>query len=162
MFKKSYNYFNSEQARRVVQIEAKSGNLQIITADFDESLCDWDSLSEKELIDKALEWQYRTYMQGKFVNEAVEITEAKAKEVAELADKLKDTVKESEAELAKIKERAEISQGSIVEMTEMLYDHEARIAALENGDEEDEEKVDEPIEEDKEHIDTEVTIEGGE
>ncbi|MBS4461958.1 hypothetical protein JXA27_05225, partial [Aerococcaceae bacterium zg-B36] len=122
----------------------------------------WDSLSEKELIDKALEWQYRTYMQGKFVNEAVEITEAKAKEVAELADKLKDTVKESEAELAKIKERAEISQGSIVEMTEMLYDHEARIAALENGDEEDEEKVDEPIEEDKEHIDTEVTIEGGE
>ncbi|MBS4462760.1 hypothetical protein JXA27_09440, partial [Aerococcaceae bacterium zg-B36] len=118
----------------------------------------WDSLSEKELIDKALEWQYRTYMQGKFVNEAVEITEAKAKEVAELADKLKDTVKESEAELAKIKERAEISQGSILEMTEMMYDHEARIAALESGDE----KVDEPIEEDKEHIDTEVTIEGGE
>ncbi|MBR7928285.1 hypothetical protein KBI51_08930 [Aerococcaceae bacterium zg-ZUI334] len=158
MFKKSYNYFNSEQGRRVVQIEAKSGNLQIITADFDESLCDWDSLSEKELIDKALEWQYRTYMQGKFVNEAVEITEAKAKEVTELAEKLKGTVKESEAELAKIKERAEISQGSILEMTEMMYDHEARIAALESGDE----KVDEPIEEDKEHIDTEVTIEGGE
>lgn len=130
MFKKIHNYFNTESGRREVQIQSVTGNLQIITADFDESAEDWDSLTEKQLIDKAIDWQYRTFMQGKFLNEAVDLAEKKAREAEQLAKQIKESADlidslnnakvELEAKVSEINKAIEESKASTEKNNELI------------------------------------------
>lgn len=158
MFQVTDNYYDSRSGRRIIKLQSIAGNLQIITADFDDKLEDFDNLSTDELVKLVHNWYYRTFLQGKFVKEAVELTEAKAKEMTELVEQTKKVFADAESQLASLKERSELAQGSVLEMTEMLFDHEFRITALEGGDliEDGIESTDETVE------DTNAKLEGGE
>lgn len=158
MFKVFNNYFNGRTNRREVHIQSETGPLQVISADFDDSAEDWDNLTDLELISKAQEWFYRKFLQGKFVNEAVELTEAKAKEITEIAEKMKKVFADSEAELESLKERSKTVQSGLIELTMTVYDHEDRISILEGGD-----SVEEGIDPTVEAVDdANLELEGGE
>ncbi|HFI0682425.1 TPA: hypothetical protein ACGO1T_000853 [Streptococcus suis] len=125
------NYYDTRTGKRIVQIQSVSGHLQILTADFDDNLERWDSLLEDDLIQKVHEWHYRTFLQGRFINEAVDLTQQRAKEVEELSAKIKQIFTDADAELAKIKEVSEMSQGTLVEIGEMVFSHEEKLTDIE-------------------------------
>lgn len=131
MFKVTNNYYDTRTGRRIVQIQSVSGNLQIITADFDDSLEHWDSLLEDDLVQKVHEWHYRTFLQGRFINEAVDLTQQRAREVEELSVKIKQIFTDAYAELSKIKEASDMSQGTLVEIGEMVFSHEEKLTDME-------------------------------
>lgn len=131
MFKMTNNYYDTRTGKRIVQIQSVSGHLQILTADFDDNLERWDSLLEDDLIQKVHEWHYRTFLQGRFINEAVDLTQQRAKEVEELSAKIKQIFTDADAELAKIKEVSEMSQGTLVEIGEMVFSHEEKLTDIE-------------------------------
>ena len=103
-------------------------------------------MSEVELIDRVMEQFYRERYEGKFMSEAVDTVEKVKNEMLSLVEKYKAMVADGESTVNKIKKDSEITQGSVIEATEMLFDHEMRLTTLE-GDA-------------NEEIDT--TIEGGE
>ncbi|HFI0463219.1 TPA: hypothetical protein ACGO1T_000563 [Streptococcus suis] len=132
MFKIVNNYRDAKSDNRIIQIQSEAGDLNIITARFNEGSEDWDNISTEQIINKVHEWYYRTFLQGRFINEAVDITQQRAREVEELSEKIKKIFTDADAELAKIKESGEMSQSTLVELGEMVFSHEEKINTLED------------------------------
>ena len=141
MLKVTSRYWDGHQYR--VSVQDNEPDLNIISVRFDVDLSD---LTEAELIDRVMNQFYRERYEGKFISEAVDTVEQVKKEMLSLVEKYKAMVADGESTVNKIKQEAEITQGSVIEATEMLFDHELRLLTLE-GDT-------------HEEIDTE--IEGGE
>ena len=141
MMKVTSRYWDGIQYR--VSIQDNEPDLNIISVRFD---VDLSALSEVELIDRVMEQFYRERYEGKFMSEAVDTVEKVKNEMLSLVEKYKAMVADGESTVNKIKKDSEITQGSVIEATEILFDHEMRLTILE-GDT-------------HEEIDTE--IEGGE
>ena len=141
MLKVTSSYWDGIQYR--VSIQDNEPDLNIISVRFDTDLSE---LSEVELIDRVMNQFYRERYEGKFISEAVDTVEQVKNEMLSLVEKYKAMVADGESTISTIKQEAEITQGSMIEATEMLFDHEMRLTTLE-GDA-------------NEEIDT--TIEGGE
>ena len=141
MLKVTSRFWDGHQYRTSVQ--DNEPDLNIISVRFDADLSD---LSEAELIDRVMEQFYRERYEGKFISEAVDTVEQVKKEMLSLVEKYKAMVADGESTVNKIKKDSEITQGSVIEATEMLFDHEMRLTTLE-GDA---------------HEETDTEIEGGE
>ena len=141
MMKITSRYWDGIQYR--VSIQDNEPDLNIISVRFD---VDLSALPEVELIDRVMEQFYRERYEGKFMSEAVDTVEQVKNEMLTLVEKYKAMVADGESTVNKLKKDSEITQGSVIEATEMLFDHEMRLTILE-GDT-------------HEEIDTE--IEGGE
>ena len=141
MLKVTSRFWDGHQYR--VSIQDNEPDLNIISVRFDVDLSD---LGETELIERVMKQFYRERYEGKFISEAVDTVEQVKNEMLTLVEKYKAMVADGESTISTIKQEAEITQGSAIEATEMLFDHEMRLTTLE-GDA-------------NEEIDT--TIEGGE
>ncbi|WPC08018.1 hypothetical protein [Globicatella sp. PHS-GS-PNBC-21-1553] len=141
MMKVTSRYWDGIQYR--VSIQDNEPDLNIISVRFDTDL---SALSEVELIDQVMEQFYRERYEGKFMSEAVDTVEQVKKEMLSLVEKYKAMVADGESTVNKIKQDSEVTQGSVIEATEMLFDHEMRLTTLE-GDT---------------HEETNTEIEGGE
>lgn len=127
MFKVTNNYYDTSTGRRLVQIQSVSGNLQILTADFDDTLEHWDSLLEDDLIQKVHEWHYRTFLQGRFINEAVELSEKSAKQAKNLVKQATEKVAKVET---KVTEITEIMDTKVTEATNAFKAEMESVKAL--------------------------------
>lgn len=141
MMKVTSRFWDSHQYR--VSIQDNEPDLNIISVRFDVDLSD---LNEAELIERVMTQFYRERYEGKFISEAVDTVEQVKNEMLSLVEKYKAMVADGESTVSNIKKEAEITQGSVIEATEMLFDHEMRLTTLE-GDANEE---------------TNTTIEGGE
>ncbi|MGX7075340.1 hypothetical protein [Globicatella sanguinis] len=141
MLKVTSRFWDGHQYR--VSVQDNEPDLNIISVRFDVDLSD---LNEAELIERVMNQFYRERYEGKFISEAVDTVERVKTEMLSLVEKYKAMVADGESTVSKIKQDSEITQGSVIEATEMLFDHEMRLTTLE-GDA-------------NEEIDT--TIEGGE
>ena len=141
MLKVTSRYWDGHQYR--VSVQDNEPDLNIISVRFD---VDLSELPETELIDRVMNQFYRERYEGKFISEAVDTVENVKVEMNELVERYRQMVADGESTVNKIKQDSEITQGSVIEATEMLFDHELRLLMLE-GDT-------------NEEIDTE--IEGGE
>lgn len=141
MLKVTSRYWDGHQYR--VSVQDNEPDLNIISVRFDVDLSD---LTEAELIDRVMNQFYRERYEGKFISEAVDTVEQVKVEMNELVERYRQMVADGESTVNSIKQEAEITQGSVIEATEMIFDHEMRLTTLE-GDT-------------NEQIDTE--IEGGE
>ena len=52
-------------------------------------------------------------------------------EMNELVERYRQMVADGESTISTIKQEAEITQGSVIEASEMLFDHEMRLTTLE-------------------------------
>ena len=141
MMKVTSRYWDGIQYR--VSVQDNEPDLNIISVRFD---VDLSALSEVELIDRVMEQFYRERYEGKFMSEAVDTVEQVKKEMLSLVEKYKAMVADGESTVNKIKKEAEITQGSVTEIIDMLFDHEMRLTVLE-GDA---------------HEETDTEVEGGE
>lgn len=141
MLKVTSRFWDGHQYR--VSVQDNEPDLNIISVRFDVDLSD---LGETELIDRVMNQFYRERYEGKFISEAVDTVEQVKNEMLTLVDKYKAMVADGESTVNSIKQEAEITQGSVIEATEMLFDHEMRLTTLE-GDT---------------HEEIDTTIEGGE
>ena len=141
MMKVTSRYWDGHQYR--VSVQDNEPDLNIISVRFDVDLSD---LSETELIDRVMNQFYRERYEGKFISEAVDTVEKVKVEMNELVERYRQMVADGESTVNKIKKDSEITQGSVIEATEMLFDHELRLLTLE-GDT---------------HEETNTEIEGGE
>lgn len=126
MLKVTSRYWDGHQYR--VSIQDNEPDLNIISVRFDVDLSD---LNEAELIDRVMNQFYRERYEGKFISEAVDTVEKVKNEMLSLVEKYKAMVADGESAVNNIKKEAEITQGSVMEATEMLFDHEMRLAVLE-------------------------------
>ena len=141
MLKLTSRYWDGHQYR--VSVQDNEPDLNIISVRFDVDLSD---LGETELIERVMKQFYRERYEGKFISEAVDTVEKVKIEMNELVERYRQMVADGESTVNKIKQEAEITQGSVAEVIDMLFDHEMRLTTLE-GDTNDE---------------TNTTIEGGE
>lgn len=141
MLKVTSRFWDGHQYR--VSVQDNEPDLNIISVRFDVDLSD---LGETELIDRVMNQFYRERYEGKFISEAVDTVEQVKNEMVSLVEKYKAMVADGESTVSNIKKEAEITQGSVIEATEMLFDHEMRLTTLE-GDT---------------HEETNTAIEGGE
>lgn len=141
MLKVTSRFWDGHQYR--VSVQDNEPDLNIISVRFDVDLSD---LGETELIERVMNQFYRERYEGKFISEAVDTVEQVKNEMLSLVEKYKAMVADGESAINGIKKEAEVTQGSVIEATEMLFDHEVRLTTLE-GD------VDE---------ETDTTTEGGE
>src|SRR5574344_535835 len=141
MLKITSRYWDGHQYR--VSIQDNEPDLNIISVRFD---VDLSELTDVELIDRVMEQFYRERYESRFISEAVDTVEKVKAEMIELVEQYRQMVADGESTVNKIKHDSEITQGSVIEAAEMLFDHEFRLTILE-GDT-------------HEEIDTE--IEGGE
>ena len=126
MMKVTSRYWDGIQYR--VSIQDNEPDLNIISVRFDTDL---SALSEVELIDRVMEQFYRERYEGRFMSEAVDTVESVKVEMIELVEQYRQMVVDGESTISKIKEDALITQGSIMEATEMIFDHELRLTVLE-------------------------------
>lgn len=126
MLKVTSRFWDGHQYR--VSVQDNEPDLNIISVRFDVDLSD---LGETELIDRVMNQFYRERYEGKFVSEAVDTVEQVKNEMLTLVEKYKAMVADGESTISTIKQEAEITQGSVMEATEMLFDHEMRISVLE-------------------------------
>ena len=126
MLKVTSRYWDGHQYR--VSVQDNEPDLNIISVRFDVDLSD---LNEAELIDRVMNQFYRERYEGKFISEAVDTVEQVKNEMLSLVDKYKEMVADGESTVNGIKQEAEITQGSVMEATEMLFDHEMRLSVLE-------------------------------
>ena len=141
MLKVTSRYWDGHQYR--VSVQDNEPDLNIISVRFDVDLSD---LGEAELIERVMNQFYRERYEGKFISEAVDTVEKVKIEMNELVERYRQMVADGESTISTIKQEAEITQGSVIEATEMLFDHEMRLTTLE-GDT---------------HEEIDTTIEGGE
>lgn len=126
MLKVTSRFWDGHQYR--VSVQDNEPDLNIISVRFDADLSD---LSETELIDRVMNQFYRERYEGKFISEAVDTVERVKTEMLSLVEKYKAMVADGESTVSKIKQDSEITQGSVLELTNMLTDHEVRIGTLE-------------------------------
>lgn len=126
MLKVTSRFWDGHQYR--VSVQDNEPDLNIISVRFDVDLSD---LSEAELIDRVMNQFYRERYEGKFISEAVDTVEQVKNEMLSLVEKYKAMVADGESTVNKIKQDSEITQGSVIEATEMLFDHEMRLTTLE-------------------------------
>ena len=126
MLKVTSRFWDGHQYR--VSVQDNEPDLNIISVRFDVDLSD---LSEAELIDRVMNQFYRERYEGKFISEAVDTVEKVKVEMNELVERYRQMVADGESAVNGIKQEAEITQGSVMEATEMLFDHEMRLSALE-------------------------------
>ena len=126
MMKVTSRYWDGIQYR--ASIQDNEPDLNIISVRFDVDLSD---LGETELIDRVMNQFYRERYEGKFISEAVDTVEQVKNEMLSLVEKYKAMVADGESTISTIKQEAEITQGSVMEATEMLFDHEMRLSVLE-------------------------------
>lgn len=126
MLKVTSRYWDGIQYR--VSVQDNEPDLNIISVRFDTDL---SGLSEVELIDRVMEKFYRERYEGKFMSEAVDTVENVKAEMLGLVEQYRQMVADGESTIRKIKEDALITQDSIMEATEMIFDHEMRLTALE-------------------------------
>ena len=141
MLKVTSRYWDGHQYR--VSVQDNEPDLTILSVRFNVDLSD---LGETELIDRVMNQFYRERYEGKFISEAVDTVENVKNEMLTLVEKYKAMVTDGKSTVNKIKQDSEITQGSVIEATEMLFDHEMRLTTLE-GDT---------------HEETNTEIEGGE
>ena len=141
MLKVTSRFWDGHQYR--VSVQDNEPDLNIISVRFDVDLSD---LNEAELIERVMNQFYRERYEGKFISEAVDTVEQVKNEMLSLVEKYKEMVADGESTVNKIKQEAEITQGSVAEVIDMLFDHEMRLTTLE-GDT---------------HEETDSEIEGGE
>lgn len=127
MLKVTSSYWDGIQYR--VSIQDNEPDLNIISVRFDTDLSE---LSEVELIDRVMNQFYRERYEGKFISEAVDTVEQVKNEMLSLVEKYKAMVADGESAINTIKEDALITQGSVMEATEMIFDHEVRLSTLED------------------------------
>lgn len=127
MLKATSRFWDGHQYR--VSVQDNEPDLNIISVRFD---VDLSELPEAELIDRVMNQFYRERYEGKFISEAVDTVEQVKNEMLSLVEKYKDMVADGESAVNKIKKDSEITQGSVIEATEMIYDHEMRLATLES------------------------------
>ena len=130
MLKITSRYWDGIQYR--VSVQDNEPDLNIISVRFDVDLSD---LSETELIDRVMNQFYRERYEGKFISEAVDTVEQVKNEMLSLVEKYKAMVADGESTISTIKQEAEITQGSVMELMNMLTDHELRISTLEGVEE---------------------------
>ena len=126
MLKVTSRYWDGHQYR--VSVQDNEPDLNIISVRFDVDLSD---LGETELIDRVMNQFYRERYEGKFISEAVDTVEQVKVEMNELVERYRQMVADGESAVNKIKRDSEITQGSVIEATEMLFDHEMRLTTLE-------------------------------
>lgn len=126
MLKITSRYWDGHQYR--VSVQDNEPDLNIISVRFDVDLSD---LGETELIDRVMNQFYRERYEGKFISEAVDTVEQVKVEMNELVERYRQMVADGESTVSNIKKEAEITQGSVLELTNMLTDHEVRVATLE-------------------------------
>ena len=126
MLKVTSRYWDGHQYR--VSIQDNEPDLNIISVRFDTDLSD---LGETELIDRVMNQFYRERYEGKFISEAVDTVESIKVEMTELVERYRQMVADGESTISTIKQEAVITQGSIMEATEMIFDHEMRLTTLE-------------------------------
>lgn len=126
MLKITSRYWDGHQYR--VSVQDNEPDLNIISVRFDVDLSD---LGETELIDRVMNQFYRERYEGKFISEAVDTVEQVKVEMNELVERYRQMVADGESMVSNIKKEAEITQGSVLELTNMLTDHEVRVATLE-------------------------------
>ncbi|MGX7100464.1 hypothetical protein ACWOBH_10730 [Globicatella sanguinis] len=126
MLKATSRFWDGHQYR--VSVQDNEPDLNIISVRFD---VDLSELPEAELIDRVMNQFYRERYEGKFISEAVDTVERVKTEMLSLVEKYKAMVADGESTVSAIKQEAEITQGSVMEATEMLFDHEMRLSALE-------------------------------
>ena len=126
MLKVTSRYWDGHQYR--VSVQDNEPDLNIISVRFDVDLSD---LGETELIERVMNQFYRERYEGKFISEAVDTVEQVKTEMLSLVEKYKAMVADGESTISTIKQEAEITQGSVMEATEMLFDHEMRLSLLE-------------------------------
>lgn len=126
MLKVTSRFWDGHQYR--VSVQDNEPDLNIISVRFDIDLSD---LTETELIDRVMNQFYRERYEGKFISEAVDTVERVKTEMLSLVEKYKAMVADGESTVSKIKQDSEITQGSVLELTNMLTDHEVRIGTLE-------------------------------
>lgn len=128
MMKATSRYWDGIQYR--VSIQDNEPDLNIISVRFDTDL---SGLSEVELIDRVMEQFYRERYEGRFMSEAVDTVEQVKNEMLSLVEQYRSMVADGESTINTIKEDAIITQGSIMEATEMIFDHEMRLSTLEDA-----------------------------
>ena len=111
-----------------VSVQDNEPDLNILSVRFNVDLSD---LTETELIDRVMNQFYRERYEGKFISEAVDTVEKVKNEMLSLVEKYKAMVADGESTVNRIKQDSEITQGSVIEATEMLFDHEMRLTTLE-------------------------------
>ena len=126
MLKVTSRFWNGHQYR--VSVQDNEPDLNIISVRFDVDLSD---LNEAELIERVMNQFYRERYEGKFISEAVDTVEQVKNEMLSLVEKYKAMVADGESTVNNIKKEAEITQGSVMEATEMLFDHEMKLTVLE-------------------------------
>ncbi|MGX7104133.1 hypothetical protein [Globicatella sanguinis] len=126
MLKATSRFWDGHQYR--VSVQDNEPDLNIISVRFD---VDLSELPEAELIDRVMNQFYRERYEGKFISEAVDTVEKVKNEMLSLVEKYKAMVADGESTVNNIKKEAEITQGSVIEATEMLFDHEMRLTTLE-------------------------------
>lgn len=119
-----------EGNRTIVTMMITEPHLKLITEELDGDLL---NESDERLIELVLEKFYRQFLIGKFINEAVDLATTKAQEISETADRIEQIAEAYEQELESMKERSDVAQGAMLELTEMVFDHDVRITALEEG-----------------------------
>ena len=130
MLKVTSRYWDGHQYR--VSVQDNEPDLNIISVRFDVDLSD---LTETELIERVMNQFYRERYEGKFISEAVDMVEQVKDEMLSLVEKYKAMVADGESTISTIKQEAEITQGSVMELMNMLTDHELRISTLEGVEE---------------------------
>lgn len=128
MMKVTSRFWDGHQYR--VSIQDNEPDLNIISVRFD---VDLSGMPEVELIERVMNQFYRERYEGKFMSEAVDTVEQVKKEMLSLVEKYKAMVADGESTVNKLKQDSEITQGSVIEATEMLFDHEMRLATLEGA-----------------------------
>lgn len=128
MLKVTSRFWDGHQYR--VSVQDNEPDLNIISVRFDVDLSD---LGETELIDRVMKQFYRERYEGKFISEAVDTVENVKNEMLSLVEKYKAMVADGESTVSNIKKEAEITQGSVTEVIDMLFDHEMRWVELETN-----------------------------
>lgn len=126
MLKVTSRYWDGVQYR--VSIQDNEPDLNIISVRFDTDL---SGLTEIELIGRVMNQFYRERYEGKFISEAVDTVEKVKIEMNELVERYRQMVADGESTVNKIKQEAEITQGSVVELIDMIFDHELRLSTIE-------------------------------
>lgn len=155
MLQVSSRYFDGMEYKVILQ--ETEPDLTLIPMRFNENL---SHLNDNDLIQKVMEKFYRKNFENKFISEAVDIVEKSKNEMVELVKKYREMVADGESTVAKIKKEANITQGSVLELTDMIFDHEMRIMAMEAlaNEENEEETIPQPEEPTKETVNPTETV----
>lgn len=126
MLQVSSRYFDGIEYKVILQ--ETEPDLTLIPMRFNENL---SHLNDNDLIQKVMEKFYRINFAGKFMSEAVDIVQKSKDEMVELVKQYREMVADGQSTVEKIKEEAGITQGSVLELTDMIFDHEMRIMMME-------------------------------